>query len=83
MISINFDLWSQLNKPQRDLTILRTVSWQGSVRWFKPDLYKGVGAVGLFGTVVELVQQDAMGILMAGGLTAIAVTNHPLPIALF
>ncbi|MEB3337624.1 MAG: DUF3318 domain-containing protein [Leptolyngbyaceae bacterium] len=75
LISINFDLWSQLNKPQRDLTILRTVSWQGSVRWFKPDLYKGLSVAGLVGTVVELVQQDAMGILMAGGLTAIAVTQ--------
>ena len=37
-ISINFDLWRQLPKPQRDLLLLRTTSFLINVRWFKPDL---------------------------------------------
>ncbi len=46
-IYINFDLWGQLPKPQRDLLILRTVSWLTGVRWFKPDLYQGLVVAGV------------------------------------
>ncbi len=71
-IYINFDLWRKLSRPQRDLLLLRTVSWLLGVRWFKPDLYQGVVVAGLLGTIVELVQGDAVGIVTAGGLTALA-----------
>lgn len=71
-ILINFDLWSQLTRPQRDLLMLRTVSWLNSIQWFKPDLYRGLVAAGLVGTAVELLQGDAVGLVAAGGLTALA-----------
>lgn len=74
-IWINFDLWGRLAKPQRDLLILRTVCWLTGVRWFRPNLYQGLVAAGVVGTVVELVQSDPVGIIVAGGLTAIAGTQ--------
>ncbi|MEP0870029.1 DUF3318 domain-containing protein [Trichocoleus desertorum AS-A10] len=74
-VFINFDLWSQLSRPQRDLTLLRAVSWLIGIKWFKPDLYRGLIAVGLVGAGVEAVQGDAVGLLMAGGLAAIAGTQ--------
>lgn len=75
LIWINFDLWSQLPRPQRDLLILRTVSWLNSIKWFKPDLYQGLAVAGALGVLVELVQGDAIGIIMSGGLSAIAGTQ--------
>ena len=74
-IFINFDLWRRLSKPQRDLLLLRTVSWLTGVKWFKPDVYQGVVVAGLLGAMVELVQGDAVGVVVAGGLTAIAGTR--------
>jgi hypothetical protein len=74
-IYINFDLWRRLSRPQRDLLLLRTVSWLLGVKWFKPDLYQGVVIAGLLGTLVELVQGDAVGVVTAGGLTALAGTQ--------
>ena len=71
-ISINFDLWSHLSLPQRDLMFLRQVSWLTSVKLLKPDLYQGLTAAGVIGFMFELVQFDAIGVLTAGGLTAIA-----------
>jgi hypothetical protein len=71
-VFINFDLWSQLPKPQRDLLILRTVNWLGSIRWFKPDIYQGLVAAGVASTVFELVQGDIVGAVTAGGLTSLA-----------
>ena len=75
LIYINFDLWRRLSKPQRDLLLLRNVSWLTGIKWFKPDIYQGVVVAGLLGAIVELVQVDAVGVLVAGGLTAIATTQ--------
>ncbi|XGW00068.1 MAG: DUF3318 domain-containing protein [Leptolyngbya sp. BL-A-14] len=74
-IWINFDLWDRLSRPQRDLLILRTVSWLTGVKWFRPSLYQGVVAAGIVGGLVELVQGDPVGIIAAGGLTALAGTQ--------
>lgn len=71
-IFINFDLWLRLPQPQRDLLLLRTVSWLLGIKWFKPDIYQGVVLAGLLGATVELVQGDPVGVLVAGGLSAIA-----------
>jgi len=71
-IWINFDLWNRLSRPQRDLLILRTVSWLTGVKWFRPSLYQGVVLAGVVGGIVELVQGDPVGMIAAGGLTAIA-----------
>lgn len=71
-IWINFDLWGELTRPQRDLLILRTVSWQTEVKWFKPGWYQGLVVAGIAGTLVELVQREMVGAVAAGTLTAIA-----------
>jgi hypothetical protein len=72
-IYLNFELWQQLEPSQRDLLFLQAVNWLLAIRWFKPDLYRGIVAVGLGGAIAELAQGDAIGFLVAGGLSAIAV----------
>lgn len=72
-IYINFDLWRRLTKPQRDLLLLRTVNWLTGVKWFKPDIYQGVAIAGLLGGFVESAQADAVGVVVAGGLTTLAM----------
>lgn len=74
-IWINLDLWGQLARPQRDLLILRTVSWLMGVKWFRPSLYQGVVLVGVVSAAVQAVQGDAVGTVVAGGLTALAGTQ--------
>jgi len=71
-ITINFDLWGQLSPPQRDLILLRTVSWLTAHKLFKPELYQGLVAAGGFGLLVELFQGDAIGVVAAGGLAVVA-----------
>jgi hypothetical protein len=72
---INFDLWSRLSRSERDLLLLRSVSWLTGVKWFRPNLYQGIVLAGVVGTVVELVQADPVGMIVAGGLSAIAGTQ--------
>lgn len=74
-IFINFNLWGDLTRPQRDMVLLRTVSWLLGVKWLKPDLYQGLTAAGLIGTVFELSQVDVVGAVTAGGLTALAAAQ--------
>jgi Protein of unknown function (DUF3318) len=71
-VYLNFDLWEELNRAQRDLLLLRTVCWVNAPRWFQFDLSRGLLLVGTVGTFVEVVQGDAIGIVAAGGLTALA-----------
>ncbi|UBF27899.1 DUF3318 domain-containing protein [Kovacikia minuta CCNUW1] len=72
---INFDLWSRLSRSQRDLVMLRWVCWLTGVKWFRPNLYQGIVLAGALGAVVELVQADPIGFMVAGGLSAIAGTQ--------
>jgi hypothetical protein len=74
-IYINFDLWGQLSRPQRDLMLLRTVCWLTSIRWFQPNIYQGLVAAGAVGILVELAQGDAIGAVTASGLTAVAASQ--------
>lgn len=74
-VFINFDLWRRLPKPQRDMLLLRTVTWLVSVKWLKPDLYQCVVLVGVLGGILELMQGDAVGVAVATGLSAIAGTQ--------
>lgn len=74
-ILINFDLWRRFSQPQRDLLLLRTVSWLTAVKWFKPDIYQGVVLAGVVGATVEMLQGDIVGTIVAGGLSAIASTR--------
>ncbi|WGV28842.1 DUF3318 domain-containing protein [Halotia branconii] len=74
-IYINFDLWLRLAKPQRDLILLQKVSWLTGVKWFKPNIYKGVVVAGLVGGLIESAQSDVVGVAVAGGLSAIALAR--------
>jgi Protein of unknown function (DUF3318) len=74
-ISINFDLWPRLTKPQRDLLLLQKVSWLTGVKWFKPEIYQGVVLAGLLGGLLESAQSDVVGMAVAGGLSAIALVR--------
>jgi Protein of unknown function (DUF3318) len=74
-IAINFDLWNRLSRPQRDMVLLRTVSWLMGVKWFKPELNQGLVAAGVVGTMFELAQVDPIGAVMAAGLTVLAGTQ--------
>ncbi|BAS57395.1 MULTISPECIES: DUF3318 domain-containing protein [Leptolyngbya] len=72
-VYINFDLWSRLSRSQRDLLILRTVSWSSNIKWFQPTPMLGLTALGAIGLGVELAQQDFVGVAAASGLSAIAL----------
>jgi Protein of unknown function (DUF3318) len=74
-IQINFDLWRQLSRPQRDLILLRAVSVLTAVKWFKPDIYQGIALAGMIGLSVETMQTDAVGMAVASGLTALAINR--------
>lgn len=74
-IWVNFDLWQQLSEPQRDLLLLRTVSWLISIRWLKPSLYQGLAIAGVVLTSLELLQMNAAGMITFGGVTAIAIAQ--------
>ena len=74
-IYINFDLWRRLPRPQRDLLILRAVASLTEIKWFKPDWYQGIASAGLIGVAVEMLQADPLGVVVAGGLSAIAVSQ--------
>ncbi|MBW4418761.1 MAG: DUF3318 domain-containing protein [Myxacorys californica WJT36-NPBG1] len=75
VVYINFDLWSRLSRPQRDLLILRTVSWLSSVTWFQPNLSLGLAGAGVVGLGFELLQQDIVGIAATSALGAIALSQ--------
>jgi hypothetical protein len=74
-VFINFDLWRELSRQERDLTLLRSVSVLTGVRWFKPDIYQGITLAGLVGLGTQILQGDALGIVAAGSLTAIAANR--------
>jgi len=74
-IWINFDLLSQLSRPECDLLVLRTVSWMTGIKWFRPNWYQAGVLAGFVGVAVQAVQADAVGMVAAGALSAIAGTQ--------
>lgn len=74
-IHINFDLWRRIPKPQRDLLLLRTVCWLIGIKWFKPDIYQAVVLAGVVGGLLQLVQGDAAGVVVATSLSGLAGTQ--------
>lgn len=71
-VSINLDLWHQLSVSDRDLLFLRTVCWVTLANLLKPNWYQAVTGAGLAGGVVELLQGDAVGVVAAVGVAALA-----------
>jgi hypothetical protein len=42
------------------------------VKWLQPNIYQGVVLAGLVGGILEAVQADVVGVVIAGGLSAVA-----------
>ncbi|WP_413163372.1 DUF3318 domain-containing protein [Capilliphycus salinus ALCB114379] len=74
-ISINFELWQNLARPQRDLLLLRTVSWVCNIRWIKVNINQGVALAGVVGTAIEIANQDPVGVMLAGSLAGLGLTQ--------
>ena len=75
IITINFGLWSQLTQPQRDMLILSTVAHLRASNWLKLGWYQGATGLGVLATMIEAGQGDAVGVVVAAGLSAIATTQ--------
>ncbi|MBD0268461.1 MAG: DUF3318 domain-containing protein [Cyanobacteria bacterium Co-bin8] len=71
-VTLNLALWQQLTEPQRDLLFLRTICWVTAVNLLRPSWYQGLAATGIVGTLFELSQGDAVGVLTAAGLATLA-----------
>ncbi|MEN9204532.1 MAG: DUF3318 domain-containing protein [Thermostichales cyanobacterium SZTDM-1c_bins_54] len=73
-IQIQLDLgrWLALPQGQRDLLFLREVGWAQSRSFLQPGLYQFVTLAAGVGTLVEAVLGDPVGVVMAGGLAAVA-----------
>jgi hypothetical protein len=74
-VTMNLELWERLTLPQRDLLFLRTVCWVTLADVLKPNWYQAMAGAGLAGGLFELVQGDAIGVLAAGGVMALAATQ--------
>ncbi len=72
LVKINFSLWWELTIQERDLLMLSVVCRLVNIRWFKPDLYQGLTVAGAIAVGVQLWQRDGVGMVVAGGLTALA-----------
>jgi hypothetical protein len=72
-ITLNFSRWLSLPQGQRDLLLLRAVAWQLQGRGLQVKGMHGLVALGVVGTGFEWIQQNAVGVVLAGGLTAIAL----------
>ena len=48
------------------------VCWLTGVKWLQPNIYQGVVLAGFIGGIVEAVQSDVVGVVISGGLTALA-----------
>ncbi len=74
-IEINFRLWRQLVEAERDLLLLREISWRQQTKWLQVGIYQGVGAMAVIGGVVETVQGDVTGIAIAFLLGTIGINQ--------
>lgn len=71
-VILNLDLWQHLTVAERDILFLRTISWVMLANLLKPNGYQLLAGAGVAGGLLELMQGDAVGVLAAGGVTALA-----------
>ncbi|WP_038027291.1 DUF3318 domain-containing protein [Synechococcus sp. PCC 7336] len=72
-IQIQFSQWLNIPQAQRDLLFLREAGWFDSRAWLQPGLYQIVAAAGGLATVLELALHNPVSVLLAGGVTGLAV----------
>jgi hypothetical protein len=73
VLQIQFSRWISIPQGQRDLLFLREAGWFDSRNWLQPGLYQGIAAAGSLATVVELALHNPFSVLLAGGVTGLAV----------
>lgn len=71
-VTLHMELWQHLAVAERDLLFLRTISWVMLANLLKPKGYQLLAGAGVAGGVLELMKGDAVGLLAAGGVTALA-----------
>ncbi len=67
-VYINFELWQELSRSERDLLLLGVVSKLLKNRQFKPSLKMVIIAGGLLALVIEATQGNAFGMIASGAL---------------
>lgn len=72
-LQIDFSRWANIPQPQRDLLFLREAGWFDSRNWLQPGLYQGLAVSGVLATVLELTLQNPLSVVLAGGVTGLAV----------
>jgi len=74
-VEINFRLWRQLVEAERDLLVLREISWRQQTKWLQVGIYQGVGGLAIVGGIIEAVQGDVTGIAIAILLGTIGINQ--------
>lgn len=72
-IQIQFSQWLAIPPEQRDLLFLREAGWFDSRAWLQPGWYQGIAAAGSLATLLELALHNPLSVLLAGGVTGLAV----------
>ncbi len=70
---VDFGRWPRIPQPQRDLLFLREVGLFDGQNWLRPGLYQMVAAVGGVSILAELASQNFFSVLLAGGVTGLAI----------
>lgn len=71
-VTLNLNLWFQLEPAQRDLLFLRQVCWIIQTNLLRPNGYQAGVVAGLGVCGLELAQGDALGALAGAGVVALA-----------
>jgi len=72
-IYINFELWQELSRSQRDLLLLHAVSRLINIGFFKPSLKQFIIAFGIVALIFEFTRSDVIGIIASGALVTYMV----------
>lgn len=75
IIEIDFSRWRSVPQPERDLLFLRQVGWFDTRNWLQPGLYQIIAVVGGVSTLVELTLQHPFSVLLAAGVTGLAINQ--------
>jgi hypothetical protein len=62
-------------EAERDLLVLREISWRQQTKWLQVGIYQGVGTMAVVGGIVETVQGDVTGIAIAILLGTIGINQ--------
>ncbi len=73
LILLQFRPWLSLPQTQRDLLFLREVGWFDCRNWLQPGLYQGLALMGGISFLGELLAQNPVSVVLAGGVTGLAL----------